>query len=589
MGRKIIKIAIIIFVIGCTLGNESYSTAAGIQKAYNLEQAVGKAPNVKAYVTGKKVSKKSKFNGRITGDDIAEGLELQQTNIQLFKKSGEGIRYIVLLDNSASVDKKQFQQMIKELIKIRRSLRSKDELLLYTVGADKATGKKTKVISAKGKKNTASDVKKIKKIKRTKKKTVLYRSLTEILENVNGEKIRTVILLATDGEDDSQGKSNKSYEINPLVKKTKVPIYGLLFKNVSKKPNKAKMQNTRKHILNERVSRGYYEVCTSKKDVTKGIKNIKKIILQNTYIVTMREVNNSNQTTINASLYMTAKGVETVLGKDIFSYNQVGEEDTVAPSITDIKKVNKNSIQFMLKDDKSAEVFGADNKENYIVKSKNGDTWEIAEVKVKSGQGHIYEMVFKDDLYTDEYTIQCSHITDASVERNEIKDSFTFSFKGLNRSKEDFKSMVKSYWWIVLILLVMIIGAIIIVIVKRKPGQIIEIPQDDGNQADSKLIRLTITDRAGTVKDVEWNVEGSIFVGRSNICNIFFDDDRLSRQHFAIEVTKMACYIEDLETTNATFVNGVKITGKRMLIDGDVITAGREKFVFHTVDNGGGM
>ena len=114
-----------------------------------------------------------------------------------------------------------------------------------------------------------------------------------------------------------------------------------------------------------------------------------------------------------------------------------------------------------------------------------------------------------------------------------------------------------------------------------------EVPADDLMKADSKLIRLIITDRAGKIREVEWNVEGSIFVGRSNICNIYFDDDRLSRQHFAIEVTKMACYIEDLETTNSTFVNGVKITGKRMLLDGDVITAGREKFEFHSVENGG--
>jgi len=63
---------------------------------------------------------------------------------------------------------------------------------------------------------------------------------------------------------------------------------------------------------------------------------------------------------------------------------------------------------------------------------------------------------------------------------------------------------------------------------------------------DTKRIKLVITDRAGQVKEVEWNVEGSIFIGRSEMCNIFFDDDRLSRQHFAIEVTKVACYIEEI-------------------------------------------
>lgn len=72
-----------------------------------------------------------------------------------------------------------------------------------------------------------------------------------------------------------------------------------------------------------------------------------------------------------------------------------------------------------------------------------------------------------------------------------------------------------------------------------------------------------------------------MFIGRSDICNIYFDDDLLSKQHFVIDVTKMGCYIEDLESTNGTSVNGVKITSRRILLDGDVITAGREKIVFH--------
>ena len=108
---------------------------------------------------------------------------------------------------------------------------------------------------------------------------------------------------------------------------------------------------------------------------------------------------------------------------------------------------------------------------------------------------------------------------------------------------------------------------------------------DELVKADTKKIWLTITDRLGAIRDVEWDVEGSLFVGRSNICNIYFDDDRLSKQHFVIEVTKMGCYLEDLQSTNGTFVNGVKITNRRMLLDGDIITAGRESIVFHVPKN----
>ena len=50
-----------------------------------------------------------------------------------------------------------------------------------------------------------------------------------------------------------------------------------------------------------------------------------------------------------------------------------------------------------------------------------------------------------------------------------------------------------------------------------------------------------------------------------------------------MEITLSGCYIEDLDTTNGTFVNGVKMTGRRRISDGDVVTAGREKFIFHTL------
>ena len=132
-----------------------------------------------------------------------------------------------------------------------------------------------------------------------------------------------------------------------------------------------------------------------------------------------------------------------------------------------------------------------------------------------------------------------------------------------------------------LIVLVILIGSIIILVIHRKHMEVAGVKPDELQKAESREIRLTITDRKGTIKNVEWKVEGSLFIGRSDICNIFFDDDRLSKQHFVIEANKMGCYIEDLESLNGTFVNGVNLSNRRMLLDGDIITAGREKFIFH--------
>ena len=156
---------------------------------------------------------------------------------------------------------------------------------------------------------------------------------------------------------------------------------------------------------------------------------------------------------------------------------------------------------------------------------------------------------------------------------------------GLNPKKVAAVNAVKSFWWIGLVILVILLGILIIRAIQKKKTEVVEVNPDELIKADSRKIWLTITDRSGAIKDVEWDVEGSLFNGRSSICNIYFDDDRLSKQHFVIEVTKMGCYLEDLQSTNGTFVNGVKVTNRRMLIDGDVITAGRETIVFHVPKN----
>ena len=69
-------------------------------------------------------------------------------------------------------------------------------------------------------------------------------------------------------------------------------------------------------------------------------------------------------------------------------------------------------------------------------------------------------------------------------------------------------------------------------------------------------------------------INGSAIVGRGQGCDIFIDDETLSRQHFVIEYRSGEFYIQDLETTNGTFLNGVRLSHKRRLEKGDIIKAG---------------
>lgn len=557
------------------------ASAGNITAAMNVEQARGKAPNVTAYVNGKKVTKESTYTAEIEGDDFKENVNLVWQSTQTFKESKEGIRYIILLDNSRSVAEWQFYQAKKELVTLRKNISDKDQMNLYTVGSDRASGNKKQIVKSVGKQNLKQDIKAIQSISREKAKTVLYRSLNQVLETADNIKQRTIILLLTDGEDDSQGKNNQTYQVNEVLKQSKIPIYGLLLENVSQHPNWQKIENTKRNIFDEKISRGYYEECNSSKAVAKGFQKIRQILYNETYVVTYQEENNSNKTTTNAKLCMTSNGNEVKLGNGRFSYNR-REKDTKGPVIQKIKKTSANAIQLEIKDDKTKSILGADKKENYIVKDKDKKDWKIDKVNVKKGK---YELIFAQKLYSGDYTITCNGITDDSQEQNPVQKSAKFSFKGRSAGLEGAKEFAKSYWWILLLLIVLLLGGGIFVVVRRKAGEVTGLDIDSLEKSASKRIRLLITDGQGNVSEEEIRVEGSIFVGRSDICNIYFEDDLLSRQHFAIEITKMGCYVVDLQTTNATYVNGVKLTEKRKLTSGDVITAGREKFVFCIVDD----
>lgn len=590
MGKRIILI-----VTMCALlfseGNIDTVKAANIKSPYIAEQAIGKAPNVKAYITGSKIQDASEVSGTIGETPLT-----QKEDIIPFKDSGEGISYIILLDNSGSVNRKQFDEAKSQLIKMRKSLKNNDEMTLYTVGTNSAAGEKKNVLgrtaNASEEDKKSADCKKIQKIKymaSADSKTVLYRSLNEVLASQTSPKMRTVVLLVTDGEDDSKGKDIDKVSTEEEVKDASIPVYGVLLERNSGGEDK-KIKYTRNKILAEKNCRGYYHDCSvdsSAEIVKKAFKTINQILQKETYVVNLSAQTNRTAGKEKLKLTVDNSAVDTV-SIDYSDY----EKDESAPVIVgDVKKINGNSITVTLQDTNGINLVDANEKSHYTIQTKteekNGKIWAIESVKAASeGNETIVTLSTTEDFYKDDYILKCSNIRDDSQDENIMDDTVEFTIEeGVNAKAAAVKNIIKTYWWIGLIILVLIIGIIAIRIIRKKAVKIVEVNPDDLVKADRKLIRLTITDRSGAIKDVEWDVEGSLFVGRSNICNIYFDDDRLSKQHFVVEVNKMGCYIEDLESTNGTFVNGVKITSRRMLLDGDVITVGREKLVFHMPKN----
>ncbi len=65
-----------------------------------------------------------------------------------------------------------------------------------------------------------------------------------------------------------------------------------------------------------------------------------------------------------------------------------------------------------------------------------------------------------------------------------------------------------------------------------------------------------------------------IIIGRSSDLDMVLVEDMVSRRHAKISSTDLEVYIQDMGSTNGTFVNGEKIAGRALLQEGDRILVG---------------
>ena len=63
-------------------------------------------------------------------------------------------------------------------------------------------------------------------------------------------------------------------------------------------------------------------------------------------------------------------------------------------------------------------------------------------------------------------------------------------------------------------------------------------------------------------------------IGRLGTCRVIISDTNTSRQHAEIKRAGSGFAINDLGSTNGTFVNGERVLADRRLADGDIITVG---------------
>lgn len=82
--------------------------------------------------------------------------------------------------------------------------------------------------------------------------------------------------------------------------------------------------------------------------------------------------------------------------------------------------------------------------------------------------------------------------------------------------------------------------------------------------------------------NVEFDVSkyDRVTIGKSERCDIRLDNPYVSRMHAAVYYEDGQYYLEDLKSSNGTYLNGRKISGKQVIENGDLITIREYGFTF---------
>ncbi len=233
----------------------------------------------------------------------------------------------------------------------------------------------------------------------------------------------------------------------------------------------------------------------------------------------------------------------------------------------------------------SIPVVNATNNEAYKI-TKNGSDKEYAVQKAEKNADGSYTVTMKDDIYTDKYDFEFIGITDLSSNKNAVQKA------------EGIEIQAKSKFWLIfpylliaaILILFLIAFYLVLLRLKKKKNvktireifetQVSETVEEkhyiqNQNKVNSgKQVQLYFKTGNNPQKRLSLTVTSSIIIGRSDICDVFIDDAKMSRQHFAIEFTQGVFMISDLESANGTYVNGVRVQSRQRLNSGDMIMAG---------------
>ena len=230
-------------------------------------------------------------------------------------------------------------------------------------------------------------------------------------------------------------------------------------------------------------------------------------------------------------------------------------------------------------------VSGATARDSYDI-TRGNRSLKIYKIEYNKDNNRVV-LTFQDDLYNGKYTFYFDGIHDTSRNQNGVDGITDYTIKN---AKSPFW-LVFPYLMIALALVIVLLAFYLILLHLKKKKNVTRIKELFETQVQETVeehhhvehiqaqpagvpVRLTMQTGTFPVNKVNLRMNRSFIFGRSSECEVYTDDRKLSRQHFAVENINGIFMIQDLNTTNGTYLNGIKVIGRQKLKSGDVIRAG---------------
>lgn len=554
------------------------------QKEITVTQTDVYLPDMSVYVEtpDKKVLDKNTVKVRIKNTE--ESLTVKRSD--LFSDTDRGIFYHILLDVSTSISDKQLNSMKQSILSLSGSLRKQDKLSVITFGKD------VKEILKGG--ETQDKVKKVlSKVKRE-KKTHLYEGINAATRQIEEQKekeienktkpeefMRNVAVILTDWQEiKTAGGVTSQEESLKALQQTGSPMYGFCLPTASDK-----LQDDMGLFL--RKTGGDFQLFQEKNKKTELLELHNRLLKDNVLLI-----HTSSNKTYDEEKVLEMETDKKVIKKEHLYLNST-QPDTKKPEIISVKQDKKDAA--VLTVTFSEDVLRADNKNNYSIKKNGKQIYTVSEATyISENEKYQAKLVLNDKLAKGKYEISVYNITDNTNEENELTKSWSGKLEGEGTLKSIYH-MLGRFWAVILAVVIFIIILGIYLYIRKHRG--IMVVQDKmvlgdkvknkkhikNDSSSTKNVLLQISGIAADVKEMPVQINGSIIVGRASMCDIYFDDVNMSRQHFALEVEKGEVYLTDLESTGGTTVNGIKVRpgkeGRVRIGNGSTITAGRVTFL----------